>query len=188
MGSGKSTVSRIVREQGYAIIDLDELAHRVIEPGQPAYAKIVSRFGEEILDPDKKINRRELGRQVFPDPEARKELEDLTHPEINRLLQEMIQEYQSSGWAVVFLEIPLLYEVGMDSWVSPVIVVKASEDVCIRRLKEKGEWSEEEIRSRIRSQLDIDEKVRRADFVVDNSGDLENTKNQLVEIIKKIGF
>ena len=187
IGSGKSTVSRMIRERGYPVIDLDILAHRVIEPGEPAYRKIVARFGTEILGPDRKIDRRRLGQRVFPDQEARRELESFTHPEISTLMEREIQTHREEGCTLLFLEVPLLYEVGMDSWIRPVIVVKSPEAICIERLKSRKDLlSDQEILSRMRSQMNIEEKTRRADYVIDNSGNPENTRSQLNDIIQKL--
>jgi len=176
----------MIREKGYPVVDLDSLAHRAIEPGKPAYEKIVSRFGHEILNPDHTIDRRKLGRKVFPDPEARRELESFTHPEVSELMKQEIETHREKGWTFLFIEVPLLYEVGMDSWIKPVIVVKSPEAVCIDRLKGRDALSEQEILSRMRSQMDIEEKTRRADYVVDNSRDLETTRSQVDDIINKL--
>ena len=186
IGSGKSVVSRMIRERGFPVVDLDELAHEIIEPGKPAYEKILSRFGKDILDPERRIERRRLGAVVFRDAEARKELEQITHPEISRLLVEKIEEYRSSGNQLLFLEIPLLFETGMDSWIRPVIAVKCPKGVCLQRLSERDGFSASESQSRMEAQMDPEEKARRAEFVIDNSGGLDKTGSQVEKVIRAL--
>ena len=186
IGSGKSAVSRIIRERGFPVVDLDELAHEIIEPGRPAYEKIISRFGKDILDPERRIERRRLAAVVFSDAGARKDLEAITHPEISRLLLEKIDGYRSAGIEILFLEIPLLFETGMDSWIRPVIAVKCPVGVCLLRLEERDGFSVSESQARMKAQMDPEEKARRADFVIDNSGCQDETRAQIEKIIQEL--
>jgi dephospho-CoA kinase len=186
IGSGKSIVSRMIKARGFPVVDLDELAHEIIEPGKPAYEKIISRFGQDILDSDRRIERRRLGAVVFQDAGARKDLEAITHPEISRLLLEKIEGYRSAGAEMLFLEIPLLFETGMDSWIRPVIAVKCPEGVCLLRLAERDGFSASESQARMKAQMDPDEKARRADFMIDNSGGLDETRAQLDKVINEL--
>lgn len=186
IGSGKSAVCRMIRERGFPVVDLDKLAHEIIEPGKPAYGKIVSRFGKDILDPDQRIERRRLGAVVFSDAGARKDLENITHPEISRVLLEKIEEYRAAGNRLLFLEIPLLFETGMDSWIRPVITVKCPQEVCLRRLSERDGFSASESQARMQAQMDPEEKARRAEFVIDNSGGLDQTRAQLDKLINEL--
>ncbi|MDD5222841.1 MAG: dephospho-CoA kinase [bacterium] len=186
IGSGKSLVSKMIRERGFPVVDLDKLAHEIIEPGKPAYEKIVSRFGGEILDRDRRVERRKLAAVVFSDAEARKELEAITHPEISRLLLEKIEGYRSAGTGMLFLEIPLLFETGMDSWIRPVIAVKCPVGVCLLRLEDRDGFSVSESQARMKAQMDPEEKARRADFVIDNSGSLEETRARVEKILNEL--
>ena len=168
------------------MIDLDELAHEIIEPGKPAYNRILSRFGKDILDPKQRIERRRLGAVVFSDAEARKDLENITHPEISKLLLEKIEKYRLSGNRLLFLEIPLLFETGMDSWIRPVIAVSCPIGVCLQRLEERDGFSISESQARMKAQMDPEEKARKADFVIDNSGSLEETRARVEKIIQEL--
>lgn len=186
IGSGKSIVSRMIRERGFPVIDLDELAHEIIEPGKPAYDQIIARFGKDILDPDRRIERRRLGAVVFSDTGARKDLEAITHPEISRLLLEKIERYRSAGIELLFLEIPLLFETGMDSWIRPVIAVKCPVGVCLQRLGDRDGFSVSESQARMNAQMDPEEKARRADFVIDNSSSLDETRARVEKILNEL--
>jgi dephospho-CoA kinase len=186
IGSGKSIVSRMIRERGFPVIDLDELAHEIIEPGKPAYDQIIARFGKDILDPDRRIERRRLGAVVFSDTGARKDLEAITHPEISRLLLEKIERHRFAEIELLFLEIPLLFETGMDSWIRPVIAVKCPVGVCLQRLGDRDGFSVSESQARMNAQMDPEEKARRADFVIDNSSSLDETRARVEKIIQEL--
>ena len=176
----------MIRERGFPVIDLDELAHEIIEPGKPAYDQIIARFGKDILDPDRRIERRRLGAVVFSDTGARKDLEAITHPEISRLLLEKIERYRSAGIELLFLEIPLLFETGMDSWIRPVIAVKCPVGVCLQRLGDRDGFSVSESQARMNAQMDPEEKARRADFVIDNSSSLDETRARVEKILNEL--
>jgi len=176
IASGKSTVSRILKDLGAVIIDADETAHSVIEPNKPAWRDIVQNFGEEILNPDMTINRDKLGEIVFQNPEQLDRLNHITHPRIMESLKDNFQRIKtSSPDAIVVLEVPLLYETFMDRMCDEVWVVWVDRETQIKRLIGRNNYSEEETIRRIDSQIPLDEKARRADLVIDNRGTVEET-------------
>ena len=176
IASGKSTVSRILKDLGAIIIDADETAHSVVEPNKPAWRDIISSFGQEILHPDMTINRERLGEIVFLDPEQLDLLNHITHPRIMESLKDDFQRIKSSSpEAIVVLEVPLLYETFMERMCDEVWVVWVDRETQIKRLMGRNNYSEEEAIRRIESQISLDEKARRANVVIDNRGTVEET-------------
>ena len=176
IASGKSTVSRALRELGAIIIDADEVAHAIIEPGKPAWEDIVEHFGSEVLNPDQTIDREKLGAIVFNDPERLQELNQITHPRVGEQFKQMIKDIKSQqADAVLFIEVPLLYETHMDRICDEVWVVWVDEETQIQRLMKRDGLSREDALKRIDAQMSLDEKAKRADVVIDNSFSIEET-------------
>lgn len=184
---GKTVVARMFEELGAKIIDADYTARLVVEPGEPAWKDILEKFGHEILNPDKTINRKKLGDVVFRDKEKREELNRITHPRIIDKIKLMLEEYRKENIKVVIVEAALIVEKGgMKPTISDLIVVTADEEAQIKRLIERDGISGEEALTRIRSQMPISEKVKFATYVIDNSRTLEETRKQVEEVWKKI--
>jgi len=179
IATGKSTVAAMLEERGAAIVDADELAHAVAQPGQAAFDAIVARFGSDILLPDGTLDRAHLARIVFADEAARRELEAITHPRVRELIAERVREAIKAGAEVVVVDIPLLFESGRDSQFAGVLVVYASPDVQLLRLRERSGLDDDEARARLAAQLPIDEKKVRATWVIDNSGSRSSTRDQV---------
>ncbi|MBE0430318.1 MAG: dephospho-CoA kinase [Dehalococcoidia bacterium] len=182
VGTGKSTVAGFFRELGAYVVDFDELAREVTRPHSRAWEKIVEFFGRDVLNEDLTINRQRLADIVFCDHDKLARLNEIVHPEVfeqdERITAE-IRERDSD--ALVIKDIPLFYEVSCPISVDSVIVVAASEQTQLRRLEKKA-MSLEDASRRIKAQLPIDYKSRRADFVIDNDGSLEETKRQVEAI------
>jgi len=174
---GKSTVARMLAEKGAYVIDADAIAHEVIRKGTPAYAAILRRFGEGILGPDGEIDRRRLGEIVFRDPAALRDLEAIVHPAVLEAIRERLQAHPEAP-AVVIEAIKLL-ESGLARACDTLWVVTCSEAEQVRRLMRDRGLSEEEAWVRIRAQPPQAEKIRHADVVIENSGDLEATRRQV---------
>lgn len=170
IASGKSTFARLLRDRGLPVVEADVLARRVVEPGTPALAAIVEAFGPGVLDPGGALDRRRLGARVFADPVARRELERITHPAIRREMAEEVLRLAATKHPLAFYDAPLLYEVGLDTALDAVVVVYAPPEVQRVRLVLRDAISEAEADARLVAQLPIDDKARRADFVVDNAG------------------
>ncbi len=176
IASGKSTVSRALRELGAIIIDADEVAHAIIEPGKPAWKDIVEHFGLGVLNPDQTIDREKLGAIVFNDPEKLQVLNQITHPRVGEQFKQMIKDIKSQqADAVLFIEVPLLYETHMDRICDEVWVVWVDEETQIQRLMKRDGLSREDALKRIDAQMSLDEKAKRADVVIDNSFSIEET-------------
>jgi dephospho-CoA kinase len=186
IASGKSTVSAILRRLGAQVIDADALAREIVKPRQPAWNEIVNSFGNEILQADQTLDRKKLRKLVFDEPNARKQLEAITHPKIRRLAQEKIAECAATGAPLVVYEAPLLFETGIHLWLRPVILVACDAAVQKRRLRQRDNLNEAEIEQHLRAQMNLDEKRKLADYVIENNGtleDLESTVKRLVQTI-----
>ena len=182
VGTGKSTVTNFFRELGAYIIDWDELARDVIRPHLRAWKEIVEYFGKDFLYEDLTVNRQKLAEMVFSDKEKVAKLNQIVHPEVFKEDERITNEIKSlDPDALVIKDIPLLFELTRPIFVDKIVVVSASEQTQLRRLEEKG-MSREDARSRIKSQLPLEKKIKSADFVINNDGPLEETKKQVEEI------
>ena len=184
IATGKSTVSNAIKSLGIDVIDGDEIAREVVEPGTRGHKAILAHFGSEVFDVDGRLNREKLGKIVFSDARKRKLLNTVTHPEI----------YKSIAWKCllslwnrrrfVILDLPLLYESGtMVRFLDAVIVSKCSPDQQLDRLMARNGFNEEEALTRIASQMDLEEKCRRANYIIDNSGSIHETEIQVKLVV-----
>jgi dephospho-CoA kinase len=182
VGTGKSTVTNFFKELGAYIIDWDELARGVVRPHLKAWQEIVEYFGKDFLNEDLTVNRQKLAEIVFPDKEKVAKLNQIVHPEVFKEDERITNEINGlDPDALVIKDIPLLFELTRPIFVDKIVVVSASEQTQLRRLEGKG-ISREDARSRIKSQLPLEEKIKSADFVINNDGPLEETKKQVEEI------
>jgi dephospho-CoA kinase len=184
IGSGKSVVTSMFAQLGADVIDADQLARDVVQPGQPALEEIATTFGRDILLPDGRLDRGKLGRIIFADAVARSTLNAITHPRIRERMDAEIAA-RGSRPGVLILDIPLLYENDRTAGLEAVIVVWVDPQTQLRRLIERGGLKPEEARERIAAQMPLDEKRARADGVIDNSGSLENTRRQVEAIYRQ---
>jgi dephospho-CoA kinase len=189
IASGKSTVSAMFVRKGAALVDADVIAREVMLPGHPVLAAAVQAFGERILQPDGSLDRAVLGEIVFRDPEALKTLNSLTHPAIRRQIKDrMYTLEQEDPQRLVIVDIPLLYESELDSLFDQIIVVYVPRRVQLARLMERSGMKLEQAEDRLRSQMDIELKRRKASHVIDNSGNLEATERQVAGLWDKLGL
>ena len=173
IGSGKSTVSALLRDHGAVVIDYDRLAREIVEPGAPALSAIAERFGPEVIAADGTLNRPALGAIVFADDQARRDLEAITHPAIRELAQRREQDAGSSspgGRPVVVHDNPLLVEMGAHEHCDVVLVVDVPEGVQVQRLVDVRGMTEAEARARMAAQASRNDRAAVADHVIDNSG------------------
>ena len=182
-GTGKSSVASILRSAGAEVIDADRIAHECLESATPSYKKIVRIFGKNILFKDGKINRPELGRMVFNNKNLLKKLNSIVHPFV---VSEIKKQIKLSKEGLIVLDAPLLIEAGLKGVVDKLIVVKATQEEQIQRLLERSSLSKFEILKRIKAQIPLREKARLADFVIDNSGSISETKKQVERIRRKL--
>lgn len=176
IASGKSTVTRTLLDLGAIIIDSDELAHNIMKPYKPAWKDIVKIFGTEILNPDETINRDRLGQIVFNDPDKLRELNQITHWRIaERYKEDLRLIRKEKPEAIVVMEIPLLYETHAERICDEVWVVWVDRETQMERLMQRDGISREDALKRIEAQMDLDEKARLADVVIDNRHSIEAT-------------
>jgi dephospho-CoA kinase len=179
IATGKSTVAAMFAARGAAVVDADRIAHALQEPGQPCYHRIVEAFGAEVLDAQGRIDRRRLGARVFDDPDARKRLEAILHPAIREACQREIQAAEASGHRVCVVNAALILETGQQGRYDSLVVVTAPEEAQVDRLVRIRGLAEAEARQRLASQWPTAAKAAKADFVIDNGGDLTATEAQV---------
>jgi dephospho-CoA kinase len=171
IGSGKSTVSELLADRGAVIVDADKIAREVVEPGGPAYAGIIDRFGDGVLNDDRTLNRAALAAIVFTDAAALKDLNAITHPAIGVVIAQRIAAHAGTD-SVVILDAALLFDTPRAGMVGKM-VVDVDPEVAIDRLVTFRGFSETDARNRVASQMSREDRRARADFVIDNSGDRE---------------
>lgn len=193
IGSGKSTVARLLGNLGAKVIDADQVARQVVQPGAPALKDIVAWFGPDVLNQEGALDRKKMGKLVFADPLAMTKLNEITHPRIKEAIRREIELFKGAKDhfrpGVLVIDAPLLIEVGLQNDVDEIWVVKVDEGEQIERLAERDRLSPDEARARIAAQLPQKEKLKYARRVIDNSGNLVETKNQVqrhwADFIKK---
>ena len=178
IGSGKSTVARMLEERGAIVFDADVLARAVVEPGTPGHAAVTERFGANVLAPGGELDREALASIVFADPAARRDLEAIVHPEVRRLFAEGSEDYSETDRVVVF-SAPLLVETGMHTAFDVLVVVSATTATQVERLMRGRGMSEAAILARIDAQAPLEDKAEVADFLVDNEGTLDELEQQV---------
>jgi dephospho-CoA kinase len=182
VGTGKSTVTNFFRELGAYIIDWDELARKVTRPHLKAWKEIIEYFGKGILNDDLTINRQKLAEIVFSDKEKLAKLNQIVHPEVFKEDERITNKIKSlDPDALIIKDVPLLLELTRPISVDKVVVVSASEQTQLRRLEEKG-MSRDDAQRRIKSQLPLEEKIKSADFVINNDGPPQETNRQVEKI------
>jgi dephospho-CoA kinase len=177
IATGKSTVDRLLAARGASVIDADELAREAVRPGERALAEVAARFGRDVLLPDGSLDRGRVGAIVFADPEARRDLERITHPRIAELMQERIAAALAGPAPLVVVDIPLLFENAREAMFEGVLLVYAPPEVQVRRLRERNGLDEAAALQRLAAQLPIDEKRVRATWIIDNSDGLDATSH-----------
>ncbi|OKP87818.1 dephospho-CoA kinase [Paenibacillus helianthi] len=189
IASGKSTVSAIFVDKGARLVDADVIAREVMLPESPVLAAAVQEFGEEILQPDGTLNRARLGAIVFHDPDARQKLNELTHPAIRREIKNrMYALEQEVPQQLVIVDIPLLYESRLDNLFQEIIVVYVPRELQLDRLMERNTLTMEQAEGRLSAQMDIEQKRSKATYVIDNSGNLDNTRQQVAALWDRLGL
>jgi len=170
VATGKTTVAKMFKQCGAAVIDADQLAHDIVKPGKPAWRQIVNAFGKTVLNPDHTLNRRELGALVFGNRIKLRQLEKIIHPRVAREQARLTKAIaRKHPKAVVIYEVPLLFEAGVDKRVDKIIVVTADRNTQIARLKKRNGFSRAEAIRRIRSQMPLAKKIQRADHVLNGT-------------------
>lgn len=182
IGSGKSTVSRYLAELGAVVLDADKVGHAAFQPDTEAWQEVVAAFGPQILTPGGEIDRKKLGEIVFNNPEAMSRLNQIMHPRMYDMVAKQIAEYRRQGVDVMVIEAAILIEAGWTALVDEVWVAIASEATVIKRLKEQRQLDSAQTLARIRSQLSSEERVKHADVVINNDGNLDEMKSKVREL------
>lgn len=184
ISTGKSSVVAVFKELGYPIVDADIVARQVVEPQTPGLNAIVEVFGNEIITEDGHLNRKKLGSIIFQSDEKRQQLNQLLNPFIRSEIVAQIEEKKKQA-SLVIVDIPLLFEGHYEQYMTQVAVVYIPEVLQLQRLMKRDHLNEEDALKRIHSQLDIEEKKKRADIVFDNQGTQEKTREQVMAWLSK---
>lgn len=188
IASGKSTVSAMFADMGITVIDADIEARLAVEPGEKAYNDIVSHFGSDILEEDGALDRQKLGSIVFNNEEKRLLLNSIVHPAVRERMAMKRETAQAANEEAIVMDIPLLFESKLTGLVEKIILVYVDEKTQLERLMKRNNFSEAEALSRIKSQMPLKDKVAKADEVIDNSGSIEESRQQLMDILNKWGI
>ncbi len=182
IGTGKSEVARLLESLGAVVINADQVGHEAYAPNTESWREVVEAFGRDILQPTGEIDRRKLGAIVFSDPQQLAKLNGIMHPRMAGMVGERIERLRTQGTEVVVVEAALLFEAKWDYLVDEVWTTDAPVETVIQRLRDRNGLQEEEVRKRIDSQMDREERLQRSHLILDNSGDvaeLEQTVNSL---------
>ena len=201
IGSGKSTVADYLISRGYHVLDADQIAREIVLPGSEMLIRLAAVFGEDIIQEDGGLDRKKLGNMVFSDTKKKKTLDSLMHTEILELIHERILQFREQAESaaenaidpehiskskMIFIDAPLLFETGLDKSVSEIWVIDVDDETRIKRIMERDGLRREDILKRIGTQMARDEKNRRADVILDNTGDQEALYQQIEQLLKKI--
>lgn len=184
IGTGKSTAARAFRELGVGVVDADAVAREVVAKGTQGLAAIVREFGEAVLSPDGSLDRAKLAALVFSDPDGRRRLEAITHPLVAREVERRLAEILSgddAGFAVY--DVPLLFETGIDRRMDLTVVVAASREAQLSRVMARSGFTRAEVESRLAAQMELAEKIRRADIVLPNDGTIGELVDQVAALV-----
>ncbi len=182
IGSGKSTVARMLSERGATVIDADVLARRAVELGTPAYTKIVARWGKAVLSPDGHLDRSALRRVVFADQAQLEELNEIVHPEVERLRDHLVEQARARGDRIVVCDIPLLFEKGMADRFDRILLVDAPRPIRLERLLHDRGLQTTEAMEIIAAQMPAELKRARADFIIENGGTLTQLERRVQDL------
>jgi len=186
IASGKSTVSRLFKRVGFRVIDADIVYKELSKPGNLLYNKIIREFSSAIVGSDYAIDWKKLSAIVFADEAKRLRLNEITHPEVKRAIDEQLKKCAVSQEPFVVLEIPLLFETGYQSVCDMTVVVTLDQPTQIRRLMDRDHLDKEMAIQKITAQMPLEKKIKMANFVIDNSSDLMKTEKQFYDILQKI--
>jgi len=186
VGMGKSAAAQLLRARGIPVVDTDELARQVVEPGQPALAQVLAAFGPHLAGPDGQLRRDELARRVFADPAARQRLEAILHPPIRALWRAQVETWRAEGCPLAVVVIPLLFETRAEAELDATVCVACSAATQQQRLRARG-WPPEQIEQRLQAQWPAETKMARADYLVWTEADLDVHAAQLDRILRLRG-
>lgn len=185
IGSGKSTAAKFLKELGAEVIDADELAREAVEPGTEALTKIKEVFGKEYLLKSGELNRKKMASLIFSNREAKEKLEAIVHPEVRRLFRRKLEAQKNKP--IIFYVIPLLFEVkSPPEEIKKIVVIAADKKLALERIVKRDKITLEEAEKRYDNQLPIEEKVKKANYVIWNNGEINQLKEEIVKLYEKI--
>ncbi|EGJ36812.1 dephospho-CoA kinase [Streptococcus sanguinis SK49] len=185
IASGKSTVTEFLRQQGYQVIDADQVVHELQEPGGRLYQALLTAFGSAILQEDGRLDRPKLGAMIFGNPELLEQSSQIQ----NRIIREELAGRRgllAEKEDIFFMDLPLLFELQYEDWFDQIWLVDVTEETQLSRLMSRNALSQEEAEKRIAAQLSLQEKRKRADVLIDNNGSLEETRQQIRDALQKL--
>ncbi|MBL9104303.1 MAG: dephospho-CoA kinase [Myxococcales bacterium] len=186
IGSGKSAAATIFEDLGFPVVSADELSRVIVTPGSEGLTAVVDAFGPGVLGADGELDRRKLGKLVFRDPAQRARLEGILHPRIRDRFQDVLTTLEATGQHMVIYEVPLLFENNLEKTMKGVILVSAPEQVRIARVMERDKLALEDVKARMAAQMDDASRRARAQYVLENDGDLEHLKRQVEALLPKL--
>ena len=184
IGAGKSTVANMFQESGIPVVSADDVGREVASKGSDGLAEIVRSFGLDVLDSNGELDRRKLGTLIFNDPDRRRKLEAILHPRVRDQSRELFSQLEQAGNQIVVYESALLYETQRHTEMRGVILVTASEEQRIARVRSRDGSEEEAVRQRIKAQMDDEEKRGLADYIIENNGDLQVLRREVDSLIE----
>lgn len=185
MGAGKSTVSAYLRDRAIPVVDADQIVHRALAKGGAAYRRVVRLFGQSCVGPDGELNRGVLAQAVFSNRRLRKQLESILHPLVFKEIKRRVAAHRRG---LLVLDVPLLFETGLDRWVDHTVTVWAPRSVCLARMTASKRWTRPDAVRRLKAQMSPREKRRRSDFLLDNSGSRRDLYRQIDRLLATLPF
>lgn len=186
IGSGKSTVAKVLEAQGASVLSADLIGHEVYNPGRPAWQEIVNEFGREVVADDGTIDRKKLGAVVFSDPKHLAALNSIVHPRMKGMMRERLAALAQDGAEITVLEAALLFEAKWDDLADEIWVTAVAPAIAARRTSERSGLSEDQVLERIKSQMSNEERTQNAHVVIDTDCDLAGTKQQALDAWAKL--
>ena len=189
IASGKSSVSKLLVSLGAILIDADQIAREVMLPGHPVLAAVAKHFGQVVLLEDGSLNRKKLGELVFNHPDQLQALNQITHPAIRQEMRDRKHKFEEQfPDRLVVADIPLLYESGLEDGYEQIMLVYVPREVQLERLMKRDGLDKDQAILRLKAQMDIEEKKQKADIIIDNSGNFEDTKKQILAFWRDAGL
>lgn len=187
IGSGKSTVAELLKKKGVPVIDADQLAREVIHPGTAGEAQVLQAFGPQVADAAGHLDRKKMAAAVFSDPKKLSLLESLVHPLVQQETRKLRTDLERAGHKIAFYDVPLLYEKKLEPQFDGVVVVFADLETCIQRVMKRSQWTRDEVAARVRNQLAIEEKIKKAHWTVSNNGTPDELEHAVDRLLQDIG-
>jgi len=186
IATGKSTATEMLRRRGYLVVDADEIAKQALQQGRPELKQVIQIFGQEYLKPDGSLDRKKLAERVFSNLTEKEKLEKIVHPFVQVEVARQKKEAKEKGTAIVFYDVPLLFEKKLESQFDLILLIAADESIQIERLKKRDGLTFEESKLRLKNQLPMSEKRKKSNYIIENNSDLSNLEKQVDIFLKSV--